>query len=218
MLKKLLIIFIVGILGFFVFGVNSCKAIGSPGGLNPCGVGDQPLSILFEWSDVSGAHHYELYYKKTTDTSWQDRYPSESQYQVTGLSPERDYEWFVVSCGDLDCANSANSSICSFITEELELPNGNGNGNGGSPIDLINPLRADTLGEALNNFLNFLFFLGIAIGPILIIYAAFLLLTAAGDATKINKAKTIFFWTLIALAIILLAKGLPSVIKGTMGG
>ena len=106
----------------------------------------------------------------------------------------------------------------SFTTQQPPAPPPNGNGNGNGGIPLINPLKADTLGEAINNFINFLFFLGMAVGPILIIYAAFLLLTAAGDATKINKAKTIIFWTLIALAIIVFAKGLPAAIKGAMGG
>ncbi len=103
-----------------------------------------------------------------------------------------------------------------FSTEQAPAPpsnGGNGGNGGGIPIGIINPLDADTLGEAINNLLNFLFFVGMAIGPILIIYAAFLLLTAAGDAAKVNRAKTIIFWTLISLAIILLARGLPSVVQ-----
>lgn len=90
-------------------------------------------------------------------------------------------------------------------------------GGDGIPI-LINPLKAKTLEEAINALINFLFFLAMAIAPILIIYAAFLLLTAHGDPKQISKAKTIIFWTVIALAIVLLAKGLPSVIKGVLGG
>jgi len=88
----------------------------------------------------------------------------------------------------------------------------------GGPISLINPLKATTLWEAINALINFLVLLAFAIAPILIIYAAFLILTAAGKAEQINKAKTIIFLTLIALAIILLAKGLPSIIKGAVGG
>jgi len=91
-------------------------------------------------------------------------------------------------------------------------------GPGPGPIDLINPLKATTLWEAINALINFLVLLAFAVAPILIIYAAFLILTAAGKAEQINKAKTIIFLTLIALAIILLAKGLPSIIKGAVGG
>ncbi len=86
------------------------------------------------------------------------------------------------------------------------------------PIELINPLAADTLEEALNAFINFLFWLAVVVAPILIIYAGFLLLIAAGDPAKISKAKQVITWTLIALVIILFAKGLPALIKGVLGG
>ena len=85
-------------------------------------------------------------------------------------------------------------------------------------IGLVNPLKANTLEEAINALINFLSFLAMVIAPILIIYAAFLLLTASGDVAKVNKAKTIILWTLVAVAIILLAKGLPSAVKGIFGG
>lgn len=97
-------------------------------------------------------------------------------------------------------------------------PDGNGNDGNGSPIGLINPLQAETLQEAIDALIKFLFYLAMAVAPILIVYAGFLILTAGGDATKITKAKQIILWTLIAVAIILLAKGFPSLIKGALGG
>lgn len=218
-MKKILkISLITGIFGLVILGASFSLAVGAPTGLNPCDDEEQPLSVLLDWNDQT-VHHYELYYKRIDETNWTDRYPSISQYQVTGLSPVKDYQWYVVSCGDPECSDRAPSNICSFATEELELlPNDNGTNGGGIPIGLINPLEADTLEEAINAFINFLFFLAMAIAPILIIYAAFLLLTAAGDVAKIRKARQIILWTLVAVAIILLAKGLPSIIKGAMGG
>ena len=93
-----------------------------------------------------------------------------------------------------------------------------GNGNGWIPIELKNPLKAETLEEAIEALINFLFYLVMVVAPLMIIYAAFLMLTAAGATEQINKGKTIIFWTLMALVIVLLAKGLPSLIKGAMGG
>jgi len=91
--------------------------------------------------------------------------------------------------------------------------------NGGfGPIVLKNPLNQDTLWEAINAVIDFFVLAGFAIAPILIIYAAILMIFAGGDAVKINRAKSIILWTLIALAVILFAKGLPSVIKGAFGG
>ena len=190
--------FAIVIIIFLILGANSSLAISSPSGLSPCPGQNVHLILSLDWNDVSGIHHYELYYKELDETDWTDRYPSVSQYTITGLSPSTDYEWFVVSCGDPDCANSANSQICSFDTEDLTPPSdGNGGGNGGAPVDLTKPLKANTLEELLNNLLDFLFFLAMALGPLLIIYGAFLILTAAGNAEKVNKGKTIILWTLI---------------------
>jgi len=128
------------------------------------------------------------------------------------------YTWRVIAY------NAAGTPIDSspeytFSTESMPAPPGPPNGNGGGgPFNLTNPLDADTLQEALDRFLNFLFFLAIALAPILIIYAAFLILTSGGDAAKINRGKQIILWTLIAFALVLFAKGFPALIKGAFGG
>jgi len=57
-----------------------------------------------------------------------------------------------------------------------------------------------------------------ALGPIMIVYAAFLILTSGGDSTKISRGRQIIIWTLIAVALVLFAKGLPVLIKGAFGG
>lgn len=220
MVSKFFKIFVTaGVFGFLLFEAGFCLAIGEPVGLDPCPEIDLPLAVDCDWDDVSGADHYELYYREAEEEEWTDRYPDVSHYMIVGLTPDTTYEWYVVSCGDPDCSESANSVLCSFTTEEMEIPeNGNGNGHGGAPIDLINPLKCDTLECALEALFNFLFFLAMALGPLLIIYAAFLILTAAGNPERVNRGKTIIFWTLIALAIVLLAKGAPSIMKGVFGG
>jgi len=227
--KKLFKFLTISVLGLSFFLPGFVLAASAPTGLTPCG-GTQPLSVLLDW-ESGEVHHYELYYKRAEDTNWQDRYPSISQYQVTGLSPSEDYQWYVVSCGDEQCADRAVSMIesppgsgnwvtliCSFATEELAPPPNGGNGGDGSPIDLTNPLAADNLIDALNAFLNFLFFLAMAVAPILIIYAAFLILTSGGDPAKVSRGRQIILWTLITVAIVLLAKAFPAIIKGAFGG
>lgn len=217
MARKLFKIFLIsGILSLFIFGASFVGAVNPPSGLTPCNGGEQEVSILFNW-DEQAVDHYELYYKRADETHWTDRYPSVSEYQVTGLAFGKEYQWYIVSCGDPDCADSAAATTCSFTTKEFIPPNEGTPGNGG-PIGLVNPLAADTLEEALNAFINFLFWLAMAVAPILIVYAGFLLLTAAGDPAKISKAKQVITWTLVAVAIILFAKGLPALIKGAFGG
>ncbi|OGZ18952.1 MAG: hypothetical protein A2175_01305 [Candidatus Nealsonbacteria bacterium RBG_13_42_11] len=215
-MKNLLII---GVFSIFIFGAGFCLAINTPSGLTPCEGNDVELSPLLNWEDVSGADHYELYYKRESDKDWTDRYPSISSYQASGLSPSTVYQWYVVSCGDPACLDKAESSLCSFKTKELEPPpNGNGHGNGGGPIEILNPLKCQDLECVINALLNLLFFLAMGLAPILIVYAGFLLLTAAGDAAKINKARQVILWTVIALIVVILAKGLPSIVKGMLGG
>lgn len=94
---------------------------------------------------------------------------------------------------------------------------GPGDGPGdGSPVDLFGPIQSQSLDDLFNTAINFLLVLAFVIGPLMIVYAGFLILTAAGDAKKMSKAKTIILWTLIALAIILFAKGLTSLVKGAL--
>ena len=225
MRRILKISLITGIFGLFVFEANFCLALSVPDLIYPePGETDVSFSPLnFKWEYISGATYYGLHYMKEGDPDWVyihvDAPPNAKvTYRETGLTPDKNYFWQVQSCDATHCSNW-NDPPQSFQTEELAPPpNGNGTNGGGIPIGLINPLQAKTLEEAINAFINFLFYLAMALAPILIIYAAFLLLTAAGDPAKISKARTIILWTLIAVAIILLAKGLPSVIKGAFGG
>ncbi|XOB41973.1 MAG: hypothetical protein ACKKMS_01105 [Candidatus Nealsonbacteria bacterium] len=84
-------------------------------------------------------------------------------------------------------------------------------------IEIENPLEAESFEDLLNAIVNFIFWVAIAIAPIMIMIAAFFFLTAGGDPKRIETAKKIILWTLIGLAIILLAKGLISVLREIIG-
>jgi len=83
---------------------------------------------------------------------------------------------------------------------------------------LFNPLACNTFSECIEKIINFLLWIAIIITPLMIIVAGFLFLTSGGDPEKVRTAKRIIFWTVIGLAIILLAKGIISVIKQVIGG
>ena len=79
-----------------------------------------------------------------------------------------------------------------------------------------NPISSNSLPELIGKLLNFIFGLSIVIAPLMVLYAGFLMLTAAGDSAKIQKARSILIWTVVAFAIILVAKGAPEVIRSIL--
>ena len=88
----------------------------------------------------------------------------------------------------------------------------------GPAITITNPLDATTFQELIDSIISFIFYIGLALAPLMIIIAAFYLLTSAGDPKRVETAKSIIMYTVIGLAIILLAKGLVAVIQQVLGG
>jgi len=82
----------------------------------------------------------------------------------------------------------------------------------GKAITFENPLGTTSFEELIDNFLNILFWIGAVISPVTILVAAFYLLTAGGDPAKISTGKRIIIWTIIGFVIILLARGISSLI------
>jgi len=65
---------------------------------------------------------------------------------------------------------------------------------------------------------NFLIGLAIVITPIIIVYAGFLYITAAGNEEKVKTAQKVLIWALIGFALVLIAKGVPALIKQFLAG
>ena len=101
-------------------------------------------------------------------------------------------------------------------TSLLLAADGGGSCPGGS-ICIPNPLEADTIEEVLDSVVNFIFALGIIVSPLMILVAAFYLITAGGDPKRVETARQIILYTSIGLAVIFFAKGLVSVIKHILG-
>ncbi|MCK4520865.1 hypothetical protein KAT95_03340 [Candidatus Parcubacteria bacterium] len=80
-------------------------------------------------------------------------------------------------------------------------------------IEIENPLDCATIDCVIASIAGFIFMLAIAIAPIMFIIAGFAFITAAGDPVKIQKAKDIVLWTVIGLAIVLMAYGIINVIQ-----
>jgi len=85
-------------------------------------------------------------------------------------------------------------------------------------ICIQNPLKSCSFEDLVNSIINFIFYVAVALAPLMIIIGAFYLLTSGGSEQKIKTGKDIMMYTVIGLTIVLLAKGLISVIKQLLGG
>lgn len=85
-------------------------------------------------------------------------------------------------------------------------------------VVIENPLKYGSIEELIDSLINFIFWISLAIVPLMIIIAGFYWLTAAGDPKKVKTALDIIKWTVIGFAIILFAKGLVAIIRHVLGG
>ena len=80
-------------------------------------------------------------------------------------------------------------------------------------IDLGDLFQSTTLEEIIERLVDLIFTVSIVLVPLMIVLAAFLLVTAAGNPEKIAQAKKIITWSLIGFLIVLLSKGIVAMIK-----
>lgn len=63
-----------------------------------------------------------------------------------------------------------------------------------------------------------MFWILIALSSIMVIWAAFLYLTAAGESEKVSKAHKTLAYAAVAVVVALLAKGFPVIVASLVGG
>ena len=83
---------------------------------------------------------------------------------------------------------------------------------------ICNPLKAPSFTGVIDNLLRFLFNIAIVVAPIVIITAGFMFLTGGDNPDKIYKAKMLMMWAAIGFIIILLSRGLITVIEVIIKG
>lgn len=87
-------------------------------------------------------------------------------------------------------------------------------------IEIENPIQAQDFTELLNRIIDIIFYLSLAIAPLMLIVAGFYFVTAEGEPKKIDTAKNIIKWVLIGLLVIFCSKGIidlidKSIFEGT---
>lgn len=60
---------------------------------------------------------------------------------------------------------------------------------------------------------DYLFFVGAALAPLMVIIGAYLYFTSAGDSKKTENAKKLIIWACVGFAILLFAKAIVSIVR-----
>ncbi len=87
----------------------------------------------------------------------------------------------------------------------------------GSVTGIENPVNATSVEGIVGTIGNFIFWLALALAPLLYIIGGVMLITAGGDPTKAAKAKSLFLYTTIGLVVILFARGLVALLQSVLG-
>jgi len=77
---------------------------------------------------------------------------------------------------------------------------------------IVNPLGVTTFKEIIDGLINFIFYIGIVVTPLMIIIAGLYILTAGGDPKKVEQGRHTIIYAMIGLFIILFAKGIISIL------
>ena len=90
-------------------------------------------------------------------------------------------------------------------------------GQSGSGVEIINPLEVNTFKDLIIKIIDFLQLVAFVVVPLVIVIAAYIMVTSLGEAEKINQAKKATLYALVGALIIALAKGLANFIFGALG-
>jgi len=84
-------------------------------------------------------------------------------------------------------------------------------------FEIENPLNATTIPALVDDVINFIFLVALAVAPLMIIIAGFLFVTSAGKSEQISKAKRLITYALVGLAIVYGANILIDAIQRVLG-
>jgi hypothetical protein len=80
-----------------------------------------------------------------------------------------------------------------------------------------NPLKTICFSGILDSILNVIFTLSLIVVPFMVIYAGFLFVSGGGNPEQITRARNTLIWTAVGFGVILIAKGLPFILKDILG-
>jgi len=105
-----------------------------------------------------------------------------------------------------------------------QLPVGTSTPGGGAPgagagtsVTLPNPLGVSNINDLIGKIIDGLIVFATPVAAAMVIWAAYLFMTSAGEPDKITTARGALLWTVVGYAILLLAKGIGLIITNFLG-
>ncbi len=95
-------------------------------------------------------------------------------------------------------------------------PSSNSSVSGKGETGIINPLGDKSIPQIIDEVLTFITKVGAVVAILAFIWVGFLFVKASGNDAKLKEAKSIFFWTVIGVAILLGAKLLADLVAQTI--
>ncbi len=84
-------------------------------------------------------------------------------------------------------------------------------------ICILNPLKSCSFQDLIESVTNFIFWLGIVVVPLIVVIAAVMLATSAGNPKQVDTAKRTLLYAAIGFGIILISKAFNAIIKIILG-
>jgi hypothetical protein len=132
---------------------------------------------------------------------------------------EKNLAFAVCTNGATECSKTPGIGYCSDPCHED--PPGSGNYTGlNNPVGRVcmcNPLTSDTLEDLIAKVISFIFMVATVIFPLMVVLAAFLYTTSAGNPSNIERAKNILIYSSVGYGMVILAHALVYVIKNVIG-
>lgn len=80
-------------------------------------------------------------------------------------------------------------------------------------ITLPNPLGVTNITDLIGKIIDLLIVFALPVVIVMIVWAAYLFMTSAGDPAKLTTARNALLWTVVGYAILLIAKGIGLIIQ-----
>lgn len=87
----------------------------------------------------------------------------------------------------------------------------------GSAVEIPNPLKVKTIPDLINNIVDYLIGIATLLLPLVIVYAAYLFMSAGGDMEKVVLGRKTLTYAIVGYILILISKGVVMIVANILG-